>query len=148
MHEAHEGFCEGTLNTLSLEGEGRVSEESASLISCLFFVKNAPTLIRPPATFSLIGRRKIVARTRNELSGEGRLFQPSSAMHTESPEQQSQEHNAACQISGEMDCENRMAKASNTACTIQDPHPKIKTQPGHNEFALRFATPYFFCRLL
>jgi hypothetical protein len=65
-------------------------------------------------------------------------------MHTESPEQQSQEHNAACQISGEMDCENSMAKASNTACTIQDPHPKIKTQPGHNEFALRFANPYFF----
>ncbi|HBV31449.1 MAG TPA: hypothetical protein DEB49_03275 [Verrucomicrobiales bacterium] len=77
MHEAHEGFSDGTLNTLSLEGEGRVSEESASLISCLFFVKNAPTLIRPPATFSLIGRRKIVARTRNELSGEGLLFQPS-----------------------------------------------------------------------
>ena len=74
MHEAHEGFSEGTLNTLSLEGEGRVKEETASLISCLFFVKNAPTLIRPPATFSLIVRRKIVARTRNELSGEGRLF--------------------------------------------------------------------------
>ena len=70
------------------------------------------------------------------------------AMRTESQKQQSQEHNAACQISGEMDCENRMAKASNTACTIQDLHPKIKTQPGYNEFALRFATPYFFCRLL
>ena len=105
-------------------------EETASLKSCLFFVENAPTLIRPPVTFSLIWRRKILARTRNELSGEGRLFQPSSAMHTESPEQQSQEHNAACQISGEMDCEKRMAKASNTAHTIQDSHSKIKTRPG------------------
>ena len=87
-----------------------------------------------------------MVRTRNELSGEGRLFQPSSAMHTESPEQQSQEHNAACQISGEMDCEKRMVKASITARTIQAPHPKIKTQPGHNEFALRFANPNFFRR--
>ena len=55
--------------------------------------------------------------------------------------------NTAPQISGEMDCENRMAKASNTARTIQDPHPKIKTQPGHNEFALPFAIPYVFRRL-
>ena len=54
----------------------------------------------------------------------------------------------AHQISGEMDCEKRMAKASNTARTIQDPHPKIKTQPGHNEFALRFAILYFFRRPL
>ena len=71
-----------------------------------------------------------------------------SAMRTETPEQQIQEHNAACQISGEMDCENRMAMASNTACTIQDPHPKFMTQPGHNEFALRFAIRYFFRRPL
>ena len=54
----------------------------------------------------------------------------------------------AHQISGEMDCENRMAKALNTALTIQDPHPKIKTQPGLNEFALRFAIPYSFRRPL
>ena len=56
--------------------------------------------------------------------------------------------NTAPPISGEMACENRMAKALNTVLTIQDPHPKIKTQPGHNEFALRFAIPYFFRRPL
>ena len=36
----------------------------------------------------------------------------------------------APQIHRDADCEKRMAKASNTARTIQDPHSKIKTRRG------------------